>query len=230
MGEQETVGMLQFDKSWRFSSPGPAPREVVNVFSSFIERIAPQGDAKRIVEKFKSAFSGGGASWSSNLGWAWSDYTPVAVPQQAPSLATQARELIMESLDAADQLLAEEKGRRAVQELLWLLETVSTAFRGTGTNDSSVQGKYFNTIVKEMRTLGRGTAQEQILNWMTTLHGFLSSPTGGGVRHGTDLQAGIAIQPHEARLYCNLVRSYLTYLIQEHERQAMNSHGLTSTE
>jgi hypothetical protein len=58
-----------------------------------------------------------------------------------------------------------------------------------------------------------------ILNWMTTLHGYLSSPTGGGVRHGVDLKSGIAIQAHEARLYCNLIRSYITYMIEEHERR-----------
>lgn len=34
-----------------------------------------------------------------------------------------------------------------------------------------------------------------------------------------DLQDGIAIQPHEARLYGNLIRSYLTYMLEEHDRQ-----------
>ncbi|MCJ2097486.1 hypothetical protein [Methylobacterium sp. E-046] len=273
---------MDFEKSWRFSSPGAVSNDVVNAFYEMIEQIARQGDTKRIVEWFKAAFYGGSIGWSSNLGWAWSDlstamsraaengplfieafwetcvkldeeglavpdaahinrvlaehsagyelqpprlvatnaYAPITVPPPAPSLAAQASALITESLDAADRLLGEGQGRRAVQELLWLLETISTAFRGLGASDSSVQGKYFNKIVNEMRAQGKGTAQEQILTWMTTLHGFLSSPTGGGVRHGTDLQAGIAIQPHEARLYCNLIRSYLTYLIQEHERQA----------
>ena len=282
--------MLQLEKSWRFTSPGPVPREVVNAFYEFIERIAQQGESKRIVESFKAAFSGGGGGWSSSLSWAWSDlnetmsraaenaplfieafwdtcseleadglvvpdtalinrvlgehgagfelqpprlipvceFAPVAVPQPTPSLAAQANTLIMGSLDAADRLLAEGQGRRAVQELLWLLETISTAFRGLSASDSSVQGKYFNKIVNEMRAQGKGTAQEHILTWMMTLHGFLSSPTGGGVRHGTDLQAGIAIQPHEARLYCNLIRSYLTYLIQEHERQAGRSGSLVT--
>ena len=35
----------------------------------------------------------------------------------------------------------------------------------------------------------------------------------------TDLKEGIAIQPHEARLYCNLARSYLTFLLEEHDQQ-----------
>lgn len=53
---------------------------------------------------------------------------------------------------------------------------------------------------------------------MTKLHGYLSSLTGGGVRHGMDLKAGVASHQNEALLYCNLIRSYITYLIEEHER------------
>lgn len=146
-------------------------------------------------------------------------YTAIAVPQQTPSLDAQARPIIEKSLAASERLLNEGHGRQAVQEILWLLETITTAFRDTGPEDATVQGKYFVTIVKEMKVHGRGKAQEQILNWMTTLHGYLSSPTGGGVRHGVDLKSGIAIQAHEARLYCNLIRSYITYMLEEHERR-----------
>lgn len=151
---------------------------------------------------------------------ATTNYTPVAVPEKTPSLAAQARPTIDEALATSERLLNEGKGRQSVSEVLWLLETISTAFRGTGPADESIQGKYFNAIVREMKASNRGKAQEQILNWMTTLHGYLSSPTGGGVRHGTDLQEGIAIQHHEARLYCNLIRSYITFMVEEHERQA----------
>ena len=51
-----------------------------------------------------------------------------------------------------------------------------------------------------------------------TLHGYLSSPAGGGIRHGANLKASIAIQPNEARLFCNLIRSYISFLMAEHER------------
>ena len=145
-------------------------------------------------------------------------YTSIAVPQHTPSLAEQAKALIAESLATADRLLDEHQGRRAVQEVLWLLETITTAFRSAGADEATIQGKYFNHIVREMGTRSRGTAQEQILKWMTTLHGFLSSPTGGGVRHGQDLREGVAVELHEARLYCNLARSYIGYLIETHER------------
>jgi hypothetical protein len=274
--------MLQFEASWRFTSPGPVPQGVVDAFHTFIERIGSQGDGWRIAERFKAFFGGSGRSSSES--WAWSDllenmnraaenaplfieafydgcarcesdtpplavpsvalinsvlmdndagyqiqlpyliatrsYNPITVPQQTPSLAAQARPLIEESLATSERLLNEGDGRRAIQEILWLLETIATAFRGTRTEDMTVQGKYFVTIVKEMKAHGRGKAQEQILNWMMTLHGYLSSPTGGGVRHGVDLSAGGVIQPHEARLYCNLIRSYLTYMIEEHERRS----------
>lgn len=96
--------------------------------------------------------------------------------------------MIDEALATSDRLMNEGKGRQAVSEVLWLLETISTIFRATGSADESVQGKYFYTIVREMKASNRGKAQEQILNWMMTLHGYLSSPTGGGARHGTDLQ------------------------------------------
>src|SRR5271170_6949154 len=95
-------------------------------------------------------------------------YTPIAVPQDAPSFDSQARSLINESLSTSERLLNERQGRRAVQEVLWLLESVVTALRGTGSEDATIQGKYFNSIVKEMRSKGRETAQEQILTWMTT--------------------------------------------------------------
>jgi hypothetical protein len=59
---------------------------------------------------------------------------------------------------------------------------------------------------------------QPLIVWIEALHGYLSSPTGGGVRHGADLSGDLVIDPNEARLYCNLIRSYITYLMAEHER------------
>lgn len=148
-------------------------------------------------------------------------HIPIAVPEQAPSLDAQARGLIDHALQASERALSEGNVRQAVQEVLWLLETISTAFRSSEILDGSIQGRYFNKIVAELRQRGRGH-QDQILQWMMTLHGYLSSPTGGGVRHGVDLREGLALQIDEARLYCNLIRSrsYLTFLIAEHERMS----------
>lgn len=142
----------------------------------------------------------------------------IQVPQEALSLDERAQEVIQQSLKQSERLLSEGRDRQAVQEILWLLETVSTAFQGLNTGEGTIQGKYFNRIADDLRKHNKGKILEQVLTWVTTLHGFLSSPTGGGIRHGTDLKAGIAIQPNEARLFCNLTRSYISFLMAEHAR------------
>ena len=99
-----------------------------------------------------------------------------------------------------------------------MLETVATAFQGLDTGAGTVQGKYFNKIAEELKKHHKGKILEQVLAWVTTLRCYLSSPTGGGIRHGTDLKAGSMIQPNEARLFCNLIGSYVSYLMAEHAR------------
>lgn len=143
---------------------------------------------------------------------------PVAIGDVAPSLGEQALEALHNAISASEQMLAEGKGRQAVQEILWVLETVSTAFRGTDTAMGTVQGKYFNKIVADLKVQNQGTLQHQVLSWMMTLHGYLSSPTGGGIRHGADVGTLRSLQLHEARLLCNLIRSYVDYLLAEHRR------------
>lgn len=140
------------------------------------------------------------------------------MPERVASLDEQAQEIIQQSLRDSEQLLAEGRNRQAVQEILWLLETISTAFQGIDTDAGTVQGKYFNKIAANLRSSHKGQTLDQVLSWVITLHGYLSSPTGGGVRHGADLKAGVAIRSDEARLFCNLIRSYVTFLLSEHER------------
>ncbi len=147
-----------------------------------------------------------------------SQHEPVAVPARAASLSEQAHELIHRSLQESERLLSEGRDRQAVQEVLWLLETVSTAFQGVETETGTIGGKYFNKIAEDLRRHHRGQCLDQVLGWITSLHGYLSSPTGGGIRHGTNLREGVVTQPHEARLFCNLVRSYIAFLMSEHER------------
>jgi hypothetical protein len=144
--------------------------------------------------------------------------TPIAVPDRPPSLDEQAHAIIQRSQRQSEEYLALGQGRQAVQEILWLLETVSTAFQGLPIGEATVEGKYFNKIADDLRRHNSGTTVEQAIIWMKTLHGYLSSPTGGGVRHGTTLKADVTMLPHEARLFCNLIRSYLSFLIDEHER------------
>jgi len=142
----------------------------------------------------------------------------IPVPDRPLSLDAQAQEMVQRSLKDSEQFLAEGRDRQAVQEILWLMETVSTAFQGLDTGSGTIQGKYFNKIADDLRKQHKGKTLEQVLDWAKALHGYLSSPTGGGVRHGTDLKAGLAIHPNEARLFCNLIRSYITFLLAEHER------------
>jgi hypothetical protein len=145
-------------------------------------------------------------------------HSPIAVTERVTSLDEQAQEIIQKSLRQSEELLSEGRTRQAVQEILWLLETVSTAFQGLDTGSGTVQGKYFNKIAQDLRRRHKGKTLDQVLNWTTTLHGYLSSPTGGGVRHGADLKSGIAMQHNEARLFCNLIRSYISFLMAEYDR------------
>ncbi len=146
-------------------------------------------------------------------------------PQQAiiaaphvPSLDEQAQDLIQRSLKESERLLVEGRNRPAVSEILWLLETVSTAFRGVDTGTGTVQEKYFNKIVWALRKHHKGQMLDQVLDWVQTLHGYLSSPTGGGIRHGQDIRNVVDMQAGEAALYCNLIRSYINFLMLEHAR------------
>jgi hypothetical protein len=95
------------------------------------------------------------------------------------------------------------------------LETVSTAFDGRETVVGTIEGKYFNSIVRELIRHGSGGMLAEVTRWISKLHGYLSSPSGGGVRHGTHLNATVHIELHEARLYCNLTKSYIDYLLSE---------------
>jgi hypothetical protein len=142
---------------------------------------------------------------------------PVPVVERPPTLAEQAIEILQESLERSERLLAEGHHRAAVQESLWVLESLTTAFRGIEVDGKALQGKYFNDIVRDLKRIGRGSTLERVMEWVTSLHGFLSSPTGAGVRHGVDLNDGVLIGPGEARLFCNLIRSYTAYLLSEHE-------------
>ena len=86
-------------------------------------------------------------------------------------------------MQRAEQLLLQGHPREAVQELLWLLETISTAFRGVETESGTVAGKYFNQIARDLRAKNHGTTLDRVVDWVTTLHGYLSSPSGLSLIH-----------------------------------------------
>jgi hypothetical protein len=97
---------------------------------------------------------------------------------------------------------------------------VATAFRGIETETGTIEGKYFNKIAKELRFAHSGKTLDMALEWAANLHGYLSSPTGGGVRHGLDLKEGLELSLNEARLFFNLIRSFVSFLLSEYERLA----------
>lgn len=143
---------------------------------------------------------------------------PVPVPESVASLDAQANDRIQRSLTESQNLLNGGRYRLAVQEILWLLETVSTAFADSEHDDGTVTGKYFNRIVGDLKRLHNGRVLGQVVGWMATLHGYLSSPSGGGVRHGAVLSDTYELDEGEARLFCDLTRSYISYLLYEHQR------------
>lgn len=142
----------------------------------------------------------------------------VARPKPAQTLAEQAREILQESMHRAEELLTENRPREAVGEMLWILESLATAFRGAPLPSGEVKGRYFNQIARELRAAVPGTTLARVIEWSEQLQGYLSSPTGGGVRHGLDLTKGTPISPEEGRLFYNLIQSYVSYLMAEHER------------
>jgi hypothetical protein len=142
----------------------------------------------------------------------------IPVPQPPISLREEAGQLLSESVNRSEQLLNENHGREAVQEILWVLESLSTGFRGINSDAGQVKGKYFNRIVQELKQANIGTTLQQALEWCEQLHGYLSSPTGGAIRHGIDIKEGNPISTDEARFFCNLIRSYVGFLQSEHNR------------
>jgi len=105
-------------------------------------------------------------------------------------------------------------------ESLWLLDSVTTVFSGIQLPEGQVDGIYFNTIVADLSRFQSGTSLPQIIRWMEAMYGYLSAPGGGQIRHGMNLSDDIRLNSNEARLYCNLIRSYIEYLLIEHERLA----------
>lgn len=140
----------------------------------------------------------------------------VVIP--AATVEERAREVIHASLDSAAEHLERRDDRAAVMESLWLLDSVTTLFSGLALPTGQVNGAYFNAIVGDLRRLQAGGALPHAMRWMEMLYGYLSAPGGGQIRHGMNLSNDIQLNRNEARLYCNLIRSYIEYLLGEHER------------
>lgn len=146
-----------------------------------------------------------------------SEHILTSVPHQPAMRNTEFYANIEDALRVADSALGMGNFRQAIQDMLWALESTSTLFRDEEINSEKISGDYFNKIIQSFQRQAQGH-QKQILEWMMSLHGYFSSPKGGGIRHGIDLKEGLNLEKNEAHLFCNLIRSYLTYLISEYER------------
>jgi hypothetical protein len=59
---------------WRFKSPGPITRDVIDDFQGLIMTVAEQGDFQSVIEHFKDRFAfGKSTSWSSDSSWSVTD-------------------------------------------------------------------------------------------------------------------------------------------------------------
>lgn len=139
------------------------------------------------------------------------------VPVASTSVLEEAHQEFRMAVSRSEELLDDGKPREAIQEILWLLESLATAFSGVTVAGTTIKGKYFNEIVDGLRHAKPDTTLRVVLDWLVRMHGYLSSPTGGGVRHGRALDLN-TVSTHEAQLFCNLTRSYITYLLAEYER------------
>lgn len=139
--------------------------------------------------------------------------------------------ILEDKLQCSEKALGEGNVRQAVSEALWALETISTVFRDEHILDGKVRGNYFNHIIRDLKQCESESSHlTRILDWMMNLYGYLSSPTGGGIRHGVDLKEGLELEIDEARLFCDLIRSYSTYLISKYKTYDKNLCASTTDE
>lgn len=83
------------------------------------------------------------------------DYVPVAVGVPPQSLEAAARSIIEQLLQESDRLLKENRPRQAVLEILWLMESVITAFRAWRSRRLRSKG---NTSTSSPRNCGPARA------------------------------------------------------------------------
>lgn len=139
------------------------------------------------------------------------------VPVHPTNLLQQANEKLRSAVERSDQLLQENKGEEAVSHIWWLLESISTAFAGQTINGRKIEGEYFNAVVKDIQQAAGSSTLGTVARWLAALQAYLSGPDQGGIRHGRQLHIE-GLQRHDAILFCNLTRSYISYLLAEYER------------
>jgi hypothetical protein len=138
------------------------------------------------------------------------------VPVRSTDVLEQFQARFQATIDRSQQLLEENKGDEAVTQIWWLLESIML-FAGCKVNGQEIAGTYFNEVAKQLKRAAGDTAiLGAVARWLEALQSYLSGPGEAGIRHGRHLHLE-GLKRHEAELFCNLTRSYISYLLSEYE-------------
>lgn len=139
------------------------------------------------------------------------------VPVQSSTVLEQAQARFREAIERSRVLLEENNGDEAVAQIWWLLESIMILFSGCSMNGQEISGTYFNEVAKSLkRAAGDAAVMGAVARWLEMLQSYLSGPGEAGIRHGRHLHME-GLKKHEAELFCNLTRSYISYLLSEYE-------------
>jgi hypothetical protein len=141
--------------------------------------------------------------------------TPIPVQAPEKSIGERSVELVHASLVQADRLLLEQRHARPCRISSGSLRPCRLRSRGSAPGPERSRANMSTTSSGTCAPSTPAARWPEALGWMTRMHGFLSSPSGGDVRHGTQLAADVSPTLKEAHLYCNLTRSYIGYLLAE---------------
>jgi hypothetical protein len=112
----------------------------------------------------------------------------VGMPEStpAPSLLDNTQAELGVAWKRADELLSSGHPDEAVSKIWFVIESLLVAFRGLTIDGKMVEGSYFNEIVKSLRRRDLDPMFKMVLEIATRVHGQLSDPATGGIRHGRD--------------------------------------------
>jgi hypothetical protein len=145
------------------------------------------------------------------------------VPVRSANVLEQFQARFQAAIDRSQQLLEENNCDEAVTQIWWLLESIMLLFAGCKVNGQQIGGTYFNEVAKQLKRVAGDTAiMGAVARWLEALQAYLSGPGEAGIRHGRHLHLE-GLKRHEAELFCNLTRSYISYLLSEY--QAITAEG-----
>jgi len=150
---------------------------------------------------------------------------PPPTVEPVPSLIEQTAAELGKAWKRADQLLDEGHPDEAVAKIWFVLESILTVFRGLKVGDQTVEGAYFNKVVHSLKGTEIDPTFKMVLDLASRVHGQLSDPSTGRLRHGSEL--GIPpISPQEGRFLVGFAKSLGYYICSEYQRLLPLEHRL----